>query len=203
MLRRYVQSAANDVEERCEFCAEPITAEHRHLIEVPTRQIICVCRSCSILFDKKAASRGKYRRIPDRRLYLEDFRLSDAQWESLRIPVGMAFIYFSTPAERVVAYYPSPMGAVESLLAMDTWREIEANNPVLATIEPDVEALLVNRARGARQHFLVPIDDCYRLVGLIRVNWKGLSGGHEVWQEIAAFFAHLQERAKPAAMESA
>ena len=115
----------------------------------------------------------------------------------------MAFIYFSTPAERVVAYYPSPMGAVESLLAMDTWREIEANNPVLATIEPDVEALLVNRACDARQHFLVPIDDCYRLVGLIRVNWKGLSGAHEVWQEIAAFFAHLQERAKPAAMESA
>jgi hypothetical protein len=80
MVRRYVQSAANDVEERCEFRAEPITAEHRHLIEMPTRQIICVCRSCSILFDKKAASHGKYRRIPDRRLYLEDFRLGDAQW---------------------------------------------------------------------------------------------------------------------------
>lgn len=196
MLRRYVQSAAKDVEERCEFCAEPLEPEHRHLIEVPTRQVMCVCQSCSILFDKKAASQGKYRRIPDRRLYLPDFQMSDSQWDGLRIPVGIAFCFFSTPAEKVVAYYPSPMGAVESLLRLDTWKGIEERNPVLATIEPDVEALLVNRARGARQHFLVPIDDCYRLVGLIRVNWKGLSGGLEVWREIEWFFSRLRDRSK-------
>jgi hypothetical protein len=51
-----------------------------------------------------------------------------------------------------------------------------------------VEALLVNRARGTRQHFLVPIDDCYRLAGLIRTRWRGLSGGEEVWKEIDRFF---------------
>ena len=39
---------------------------------------------------------------------------------------------------------------------------------MLATLEPDIEALLVNRARGARRHWIVPIDECYALVGLIR-----------------------------------
>lgn len=202
MLRRYVQSVTKDAEERCEFCAEPIAPEHHHLLDVPTRQILCVCRPCSILFDKKAASHGKYRRVPDRRLYLDGFQIDDSRWVELRLPVGIAFLFFSTPAGKVVAYYPSPMGAVESLLTLETWKDIEASNPVLATIEPDVEALLVNRARGASQHFLVPIDDCYRLVGLIRVTWKGLSGGQEVWHEIERFFTRLRDRSRMPATES-
>jgi hypothetical protein len=32
------------------------------------------------------------------------------------------------------------------------------------------------------------------LVGLIRGNWKGLSGGTEVWIEIGRFFADLKSR---------
>src|SRR5205823_4554480 len=115
-----------------------------------------------------------YRLIPDRRLYLEPFQLSDGQWESLRIPVGIAFFFRSTPAERVVAFYPSPLGPTESLLALDAWTDLEDRNPLLRTMLPDVEALLVNRARGARQHFVVPIDECYRLVAVIRARWRGL-----------------------------
>ena len=34
------------------------------------------------------------------------------------------------------------------------------------------------------QYYIVPIDECYRLVGLIRMHWRGLSGGTEVWKEI-------------------
>ena len=63
-------------------------------------------------------------------------------------------------------------------------------------MEQEVEALLVNRTRGARGHFLVPIDECYKLVGLIRVHWKGLSGGQEVWEEIGRFFEELGERSR-------
>jgi hypothetical protein len=63
-------------------------------------------------------------------------------------------------------------------------------------LEPDVEALLVNRARSARQHFLVPIEDCFRLAGLIRTRWRGLSGGKEVWEEIEGFYEALAGRAK-------
>ena len=123
--------------------------------------------------------------------------MTDGQWESLRVPVNMAFFSYNTAAGRVVALYPSPMGPTESLLMLETWEEIEKRNPILQQMEPDVEALLVNRLRGAREHFLVPIDECYRLVGLLRAYWKGLSGGREVWQEIERFFTALKERSRP------
>ena len=183
-------------EERCELCSAPIPPEHRHLLNVSTREIMCACRPCSILFDKEAASEGKYRLVPDRRLLLEDFEMSDVQWASLRVPVDMAFFFYSTPVERVAAFYPSPMGPTESLLQLSTWEELEEANPVLKEMERDAEALLVNRSRGAREHFLVPIDECYSLVGLIRIHWKGLSGGQEVWEEIDRFFEVLRRRSK-------
>lgn len=198
----YRQPAAEPAaapEESCELCNEPIPSGppgHRHLLEVSTREILCVCQACSILFDREAASEGRYRLVGDRLLYLEDFEMTDAQWDGLRIPVEMAFFFYSTPAERMVAYYPSPMGPTESLLELDTWRELEARNPALEGMEYDVEALLVNRVRGADEHFLVPLDECYRLVGLIRTNWRGLSGGREVWDEIARFFEDLRRRSR-------
>jgi hypothetical protein len=108
----------------------------------------------------------------------------------------MAFFFYSTPAERVAAFYPSPMGPTESLLKLSAWEKLEESNPVLKGMERDVEALLVNRSRGAREHFLVPIDECYSLVGLIRMHWKGFSGGREVWEEIDRFFEALRGRSK-------
>jgi len=70
----------------------------------------------------------------------------------------------------------------------------------LSEMEADVEALLVNRvghARGATEaeYFVAPMDECYKLVGLIRANWRGLSGGTEVWQEIGRFFTELRQKA--------
>jgi hypothetical protein len=69
-----------------------------------------------------------------------------------------------------------------------------ANNPFLAELEPDIEALLVNRVHGACEHYLAPIDRCYALVGLIRTKWRGLSGGDEAWKAIDGFFAGLREQ---------
>jgi hypothetical protein len=175
---------------------QPIPPEHRHLIDVESRELLCACRACQILFDRREAGGSHYRLVPERRRRVEDFELDDAAWAELRIPVEMAFFFHSTAAERVAAFYPSPMGATESLLELDTWRQLERANPLLESLEPDVEALLVNRARGAREHFVVPVDDCYRLVGLIRTQWRGLTGGQEVWQEIERFFAELAERAE-------
>jgi hypothetical protein len=116
------------------------------------------------------------------------------------VPISMAFFFRSTPDARVVAFYPSPAGATESLLPLETWKDIEDDNPVVKEMEPDVEALLVNRVghvRGfaAAEYYVLPIDECYKLVGLIRVNWRGLSGGTEVWREIAQFFDGLKRRA--------
>jgi hypothetical protein len=208
-LRRFAEEgsekatreAADAALEHCELCSEPIPPEHRHLMDVSTREIMCACRPCSILFDREAASEGKYRLIPDRRLFLEDFEMGDAQWESLQVPVDMAFFFYSTPAEKVVAFYPSPMGPTESLLKLNAWEELETHNPVLKEMEKDVEALLVKRVRGAREHFLVPMDECYSLVGRIRMHWRGLSGGREVWEEIEQFFEELRKRSKTVVRE--
>jgi hypothetical protein len=205
-LRRFAREETGKTEateaaapqELCDLCGAsiPPDPEHRHLMEVATREILCVCRPCAILFDSEAASEGRYRIVPDRLLNLADFEMPEAQWENLRVPVDMAFFFYNTPAGKVVAYYPSPMGPTESLLELDTWEDLESRNPVLRGMQRDVEALLVNRARGASEHFLVPIDECYKLVGLIRTRWRGFSGGREVWDDITRFFEDLGKRAR-------
>jgi hypothetical protein len=200
-LGRIAQRSASEREatlERCELCGAPIPAEHRHLLELANRELRCTCRPCSILFDRQAASEGRYRLVGDRRLALAGFELDDLMWEELRLPVDVAFFFASSLAGRVQAYYPSPMGPTESLLGLEAWDALAAANPVLGTLEPDVEALLVNRARGSRQHWIVPIDECYALVGLIRTRWRGLTGGTEVWQELGQFFERLDRRSRPA-----
>ncbi len=181
--------------ERCELCGEPIPAAHRHLLDLASRELMCSCRACSLLFDRDAAGGAHYRLVPDRRLRLAAFELDDLAWERLRIPVDMAFFFRNSAEGRVMAFYPSPMGPTESLLELSTWDELERANPVLLEMEPDVEALLVNRARGARQQWLVPIEDCYALVGVIRTRWRGFTGGREVWQEIDRFLTRLDEQA--------
>lgn len=196
LAQRSTMQAAEQ-QERCELCGEPIPSEHRHLLDIQSRELVCACRACSLLFDRRGAAQGSLRLVPGRRLALEDFALSDMRWESLRIPVDMAFFFYSSPLERVVAFYPSPMGATESRLELSAWEEIERENPVLASLQPDVEALLVNRARGARRYYLVPIEDPYRLVALIRTRWRGFTGGREVWSEIARFFEQLDGQATP------
>ena len=180
------------------MCGAPVAPEHRHLLDLRERRIMCACRACAILFDRRAASDGHFRLIPDRRLRVADLELSDLMWEELRLPVELAFFFRSAADERVLAFYPSPMGPTESLLDLDAWAALEADNPVLAGLEPDVEALLVNRARGARGYWIVPIDECYTLVGLIRTRWRGLTGGREVWDEIGRFFERLDGRSRPA-----
>ncbi|MFL5904386.1 MAG: DUF5947 family protein [Solirubrobacteraceae bacterium] len=198
-LGRLARGEAADREpevERCDLCGAPVPADHRHLLDLDSRSVRCACRACSILFDHRAAGGGHYKLIPDRRLNLDGFALDDLTWEELRIPVDMAFFFRSSLDDRVRAFYPSPLGPTESLLGLEAWDALEQANPVLGEMQADVEALLVNRARGARRHLIVPIDDCYRLVAVIRTTWKGLSGGREVWEEIARFFDRLDEQAK-------
>lgn len=176
------------------MCSTELPAEHIHLIEPVGRQLVCACQACSMLFSSQAGT--KYKRVPRRIRYLPNFQLSDAQWEDLSLPINMAFFFYSTPAQKMVAIYPSPAGPTESLLDLEAWDAIVSDNPVLKEMEADVEALLVTRGRDSMaEYFLVPIDECYRLVGLIRAHWRGLSGGTEVWSEIARFFITLKEKA--------
>ncbi|HEY3021925.1 MAG TPA: DUF5947 family protein [Solirubrobacteraceae bacterium] len=203
-LRALAQRSASErraTAERCELCGEPIGPSHRHVLDLVGRELLCACRPCALLFDSPAAGAGHYRLVPERRLRIDDLTLDDLAWEELRVPVDMAFFFHSSAARRVQAFYPGPMGATESLLGLEAWADLAAANPILQTLAPDVEALLVNRARGAHRQWIVPIDECYALVGLIRGNWRGLTGGKEVWQQIARFYDELDRRARPASRE--
>jgi hypothetical protein len=184
--------------ERCELCTAALAREHPHLVEISLRQIVCACEACATLFD--GMNGGKYKRVSRRAQILTNFQMTDTQWEDLLIPINMAFFFRSSIEDRMVTLYPSPAGAVESLLPLDAWSEITQHNMVLTTLQPDIEALLVNRVGHAHElsraeYYIIPIDECYRLVGLIRANWKGLSGGSEVWAEIGRFFSDLRSRA--------
>jgi len=180
--------------EQCELCGAGVGPGHQHLIEPPTRHLLCCCDACSILFS--GGQQTKYRAVPRDVYALPDLRLTDAQWDSLLIPINVAFLYPSSPDGRVVALYPSPAGATESLLPLATWADLVEQNPVLGQLQDDVEALLVYRLGSTREYYRAPIDICFKLVGLIRARWRGLSGGQEVWDEIATFFADLRARAR-------
>ena len=200
-LRQFTRSRRSSSEplERCELCGAGLAQEHPHLVELATRSIVCACDPCALLFDNAAVA--KYKRVSRRALRLVDFEMTDAQWDGLLIPINMAFFFRSSLEKRVVALYPSPAGAVESLLSMEAWQEMEQSHGALLQLQPDVEALLVNRVGQARglaraEYYIVPIDACYRLVGVIRMHWKGLSGGAEVWTEIGSFFSELRTKAE-------
>jgi hypothetical protein len=187
-LRRFTRPRA--AQERCDLCSAIIGEEHQHLLEPANRQLHCACDACAVLFSETT----KYRRVPRRIEQWRDFQITDEQWEALGVPIALAFFFFSTPLQQMVTMYPSPGGATEATLANEVWQILCDDNPQLAKLEPDVEALLVNRIRGAREYYRVPIDECFKLVGLIRTHWRGLSGGAQVWKEIEQFFQQLKSR---------
>ena len=160
------------------------------MLEMATRRIVCSCGPCTMLFEKEEAD--KFKPIPRDPRPLPDFQMSDEEWESLSLPISLAFFFYDSPNEKMAAYYPSPAGATESLLPLSSWEALVEANPFLRDLQPDVETLLVNRVDGAREYFVAPIDVCFELVGLIRVHWRGLSGGDEVWREINGFFTRLK-----------
>ena len=195
-LQRFVRR--NVSEERCELCGTAVAAEHDHLLEPANRRLVCACQACAILFPGQSGQR--YKRVPSRICFLPDFRLSDGQWDSLLVPINLAFFFESSAPSGRVAIYPSPAGPIESQLPLETWAQIAAENPALQTMEADVEALLVNRLGAERgfpmnQYYALPIDQCFKLVGLVRTRWRGLSGGNELWSELGGFFAALTARA--------
>lgn len=196
LLKRFDQSQRPKPQpgESCELCATPVPQEHGHVVNVETRELQCVCRACYLLFTKEGSAEGKFRAVPDRYLVDPYFQLDKASWEEIQIPVSMAFFFYNSTMERFVAFYPSPAGATESLLDLDAWRAVMANNPSFEGLLPDVEALIIRSIEDRFESYLVPIDSAYELTAIVRMNWKGFSGGEEVWANIDAFFAALRGR---------
>jgi len=197
-LRRFVTKTPET--DRCDVCSVPLAEQHQHLLDPKTRKLVCACDPCAILFSSNGET--LYRRVPRDLDLLTDLNLPDQVWNSLAIPIGLAFIYKSSTTDEVLAVYPSPAGPTESPLDRECWDEVVQDNPFLAKLTPDVEGLLANRIGGAREYFRAPIDECYKLTGLVKKHWRGFSGGDEAWNEIAGFFNQLRERSYPKAVNS-
>lgn len=166
----------------CELCGQPAGDAHRHLLDTNRDELLCACQACTVLFGRDQASGGRFRLVPDRRL-----RVPDLAPAALGVPVGLAF-FVRHSGGSVSAHYPSPAGATRWTVDPRVWATATSGRPELAA---DVEALLVNTVRGHSDAWLVPIDDCRRLVAVVRRYWKGLSGGDLVWPEIERFFGDL------------
>jgi hypothetical protein len=190
--------------EACDMCAEPIGDEHEHVVDLDQRALLCTCRGCYLLFLPEGSGGSRYRAVPDRYLSFPNFRLAPGQWDALQIPVGIAFFFVNSTLDRVAGFYPGPAGATESLLSLDTWSEIVAGNPALASLLPDVEAFLVrtDRAAGRPECFLVPIDVCYELVGRLRQLWRGFDGGREAHAALEEFFDRVRARSVTVAVDA-
>ncbi len=186
------QGAAAEAE-HCQMCNEVLTTRHGHLVDTDKRSMACACRACYLLFTHEGAAGGRYRAVPERVCHDPDRPLTDADWNELQIPVAMAFFFFNSALDRVVAGYPSPGGTTECELDLGAWDRLAATHPLLAEMAPDVEAIFVNRTEG--EVFLIPIDLCYSLVGELRLFWTGFDGGAEVRAALAAFLESLRKRA--------
>jgi Family of unknown function (DUF5947) len=205
--------------ERCEMCRQVLEDRHGHLVDTEKRSLTCACRACYLLFTHEGAGGGRYRAVPERVYYDPSRPLTETDWNELQIPVAMAFFFYNSALGRVVAGYPSPGGATECELDLAAWDRLAAGYPLLAALAPDVEAILVTRQAGQGgmsppsppglpsppgpprtspghyDAFLIPIDECYSLVGELRLRWQGFDGGAEAHAALAAFLDSLRRRA--------
>ena len=177
--------------ESCDLCGNEVAADHRHLLHLTERRILCCCEPCFAMRSGDAELRPVGTRIS----WLPDLELTDDLWARLDVPIGLAFIMLGGETGDAVALYPSPAGATESEIEPTAWREMRERNPELVGLEADAEALIVNRLADPPQYAIAPIDECYRLVGLIKLSWNGISGGDGPKQAATGFLEELRERA--------
>ena len=199
-LRRLLREAPPRREgEACQRCGAELSPDHLHLADVESRGLLCVCARCHAAAGAAgdgAAETVRHRVVPRRYLMLPGDVIGEERWSALEIPVGIAFFFRNSALGRSVACYPSPAGAIESVLPAESWDAVLDASAATRTLAPDVEALLVRRTREVSQCFIVPIDTCYELAGRIRRRWSGFGGGPEARGEIDAFFDGLVARSE-------
>jgi Family of unknown function (DUF5947) len=190
---RAPETPPSTADELCDLCGIGIPPDHRHLLALSERRIVCACEACWAM----RSGEGDFRPTGNRTVWLGGLDVPDDLWASFQIPIGLAFFMESTVTSCVVAMYPSPGGATESELHFDTWSRMRELNPVLEGLEPDIEGLIVNRLADPPLYVIAPIDRCYELTGTIKAHWEGISGGSGVEAAVTEFFDGLRARAVP------
>ena len=190
-LGRLARPEPVEEQEKCEVCGSSIAVDHRHLLELGERRILCSCEPCIAM----RSGLENYCPVGTRFVWLENVEFPNELWAAFQLPIGLAFFFRSTGVNAVVALYPSPAGATESELHLESWEKLVGLNPILENLESDSEALVVNRMGEAHQHAIVPIDECYRLVGLIKSTWEGISGGSAIEKSVPKFFEYVRHKA--------
>ena len=196
-LRKIASPPPEEVVELCNFCGTKLSPDHRHLVDLSAMKFMCTCEMCMITM----AESSTYKPLPQRSVELKDFQMSDQLWSDFLIPVNMTFFVMSSVRNGAVAYYPAPSGATESKLKIESWNQLVELNPILNDLTPDLEALLVNRLDNEGKYYIIPIDECYKLIGMIRTTWKGIFGGREVNDVIRQFFIDLKAKSEYAQSE--
>jgi Family of unknown function (DUF5947) len=199
-IARYVRRSENVVAgERCELCAAVLAEAHPHVVDTRSRRICCACPPCATLFSLDASAGGRYRSVPNRVLHDPALQLDETTWNGLGVPVRLAFFFLHSGLRRWIAIYPGPAGTTEAEPEPEGWAALGARTPLVAAVQPDVEALLVRGERmgGRFDLFLAPIAAAYELSARVRRSWSGFDGGPEVRRALDTFFDELRSRSRP------
>ncbi len=190
-LRAFVTGTAVD---ECELCAESISGEHEHLLELDARRVFCACGACAALFSQEQQRQGpRYLRVDRRVARLQGLDIDDATWSDLAVPGGLAFFTVRSRSSEVVATFPGRAGIIESFVPLKAWSALERRFPVLRRMQPDVEALLVRRTSRHKDYFQVSVDHCYELSSLLRE--AEAAGASPELSAVQSFFVRLDEQA--------
>jgi hypothetical protein len=181
----------------CELCSAPIGEPHRHVVERGQRGVLCACTGCGILFTRSIGD-WRYRTVPDRVRKDRGFAITRDRLADLGVPVSLAICYQDSSRDHGVVCYPGPAGLAEAELDAEVWRAICDASPLAASLQDDVEALLIrgDRSSSALECYLVPISTAYELVALLRTSWHGFTGGDRGESEVVAFFAALDRKGR-------
>ena len=158
--------------ERCDLCRSGVPDDHRHLLQLEERRILCVCEPCRALRSRRR------RAAAGRHAHAVAGGLRAARRRVGRVPdPDRARVLPALERDRQRRRDVPVAGRRDrerAALRRAGTRLVELN-PVLRGLEPDAEGLIVDRRLGVAA--IAPIDRCYELVGLIKSRWEGISGG--------------------------
>ena len=178
--------------EVCELCGTELPQNHRHLLQLTERRILCACATCW------ASALGRPRAAPDRAAASSGSRTSSCPrscGRSCRSRSGSPSSCARASPTRWSPCTRAPRAPPSPSSTCPPGRSSSELNPILTGIEPDAEALVVNRIADPHEFVIAPIDECYGLVGAIKVSWEGISGGPALEREVPAFFDEMRSAA--------